>query len=200
MTDTYTQTYVFVFCVFTKQNKTKQNTTKQTKPKGAASHCIATDLSENDKHFINVNECLQSVSHPNVFGAGDCIHFTTFKDNFPPKAGNILLYFYGLTKSKKKHGCKWMCMCGKFFRCLLCVFIFTQFRKTCKKKERRKQNKPRKGVYAVREGGILIDNLLKYLKNDSNLTKYKPQTDFLRLMNAGNGTGIGCKFGIAFQV
>eukprot|EP01129_Flabellula_baltica_P011412 TRINITY_DN4991_c0_g1_i2.p1 TRINITY_DN4991_c0_g1~~TRINITY_DN4991_c0_g1_i2.p1 ORF type:complete len:370 (-),score=80.89 TRINITY_DN4991_c0_g1_i2:47-1156(-) len=40
---------------------------------GAAPHPIESDLAKDDLGFIQVNEYLQSTSHPNVFGAGDCI-------------------------------------------------------------------------------------------------------------------------------
>jgi NADH dehydrogenase FAD-containing subunit len=63
---------------------------------GAASHdCTSAALSDathtplavNDKGFIKVHNSLQSVSHPNVFGAGDCISMVDQKSGFPPKAG-----------------------------------------------------------------------------------------------------------------
>ena len=40
--------------------------------------------------YFEVNECLQSTSHPNVFGGGDCVTMDKFKQldrPFPPKAG-----------------------------------------------------------------------------------------------------------------
>lgn len=40
------------------------------------------------KGYFRVNDYLQSTSHPNVFGGGDCIQMETYADqNFPPKAG-----------------------------------------------------------------------------------------------------------------
>jgi hypothetical protein len=47
-------------------------------------------------NYFRVNDFLQSTSHPNVFGGGDCITMETYskevhpkpqKFNFPPKAG-----------------------------------------------------------------------------------------------------------------
>ena len=38
--------------------------------------------------YFEVNDFLQSTSHPNVFGGGDCITMQTYADKkFPPKAG-----------------------------------------------------------------------------------------------------------------
>lgn len=38
--------------------------------------------------YFRVNDYLQSTSHPNVFGGGDCITMETYaQNNFPPKAG-----------------------------------------------------------------------------------------------------------------
>jgi NADH dehydrogenase FAD-containing subunit len=64
-----------------------------------------------EKGFIQVNNYLQSTSHPNVFAAGDCI---SFKGNLLPKAGvyavregpiltkNILKYVNQLRKPENK--------------------------------------------------------------------------------------------------
>jgi NADH dehydrogenase FAD-containing subunit len=75
---------------------------------------------------------------------------------------------------------------------------------------------PKAGVYAVREGPIVAENLLRLLRNDSNLVKYEPQkgsrgcgsprcrrrlnpaslaltrasAGFLSLLNLGDGTAI----------
>jgi selenide,water dikinase len=46
------------------------------------------------------------------------------------------------------------------------------------------------GVYAVREGPILWENLQKILRKE-RLVPYKPQRDFLRLLNTGNGSAVG---------
>mgnify|MGYP002414093632 CR=1 FL=1 len=44
---------------------------------------------ELSKGFFRVNEFLQSTSHPNVFGGGDCITMKPYEHlaRFPPKAG-----------------------------------------------------------------------------------------------------------------
>jgi NADH dehydrogenase FAD-containing subunit len=42
------------------------------------------------KGYFRVNEYLQSTSHPNVFGGGDCITMENYaqeEPSFPPKAG-----------------------------------------------------------------------------------------------------------------
>lgn len=42
------------------------------------------------KGYFQVNEFMQSTSHPNVFGGGDCVSIEKYKDlphYFPPKAG-----------------------------------------------------------------------------------------------------------------
>lgn len=57
---------------------------------------------------------------------------------------------------------------------------------------------PKAGVYAVREGPYLTENLRAALDGKS-LKPYKPQTDFLTLLNLGNGSALGAKWGISFQ-
>lgn len=39
--------------------------------------------------YFKVNECLQSTSHPNVLGGGDCVTIAPYSmdKSFPPKAG-----------------------------------------------------------------------------------------------------------------
>jgi selenide, water dikinase len=49
---------------------------------------------------------------------------------------------------------------------------------------------PKAGVYAVRQGPVLWDNLQKLLA-DTPLKKYKPQRTFLKLLNTGDGRAIG---------
>jgi len=53
------------------------------------------------------------------------------------------------------------------------------------------------GVYAVRQGPILSQNIISYTKKET-LTKYVPQDGFLSLMITGDGSSIGQKFGISF--
>lgn len=76
---------------------------------------------------------------------------------------------------------------------------------------------PKAGVYAVRAGPILIENLTRYLDSirfsDSTtaadasgeptstvkLQSYEPQDDFLKLLVCGDGTALGFRFGLAMQ-
>ena len=53
------------------------------------------------------------------------------------------------------------------------------------------------GVYAVRAGPIIADNIAKYI-NKEPLQKYVPQTGFLSLMMTGDGSCVGSKHGISF--
>ncbi|MDO9316796.1 MAG: selenide, water dikinase SelD [Gammaproteobacteria bacterium] len=81
--------------------------------------------------FIRVNQSLQSVSHPEVFAAGDIASI----DGFP---------------------------------------------------------RPRSGVYAVRHGMPLADNLRRYAQCKT-LRKYTPQQDALALLNTGDGAAIATR-------
>ena len=56
---------------------------------------------------------------------------------------------------------------------------------------------PRAGVYAVREGPILAANLRARLEG-GRLRRYRPQRDFLALLNLGDRRALGAKRGIAF--
>ncbi len=49
---------------------------------------------------------------------------------------------------------------------------------------------PKAGVYAVRQGPVLWENLQRLL-SDAPLISYKPQRSFLQLLNTGNGSAIG---------
>ena len=56
---------------------------------------------------------------------------------------------------------------------------------------------PKAGVYAVRQGPILWDNLRRIL--DGRILKpFEPQRQFLKLLNRGNGTAFGEYHGISF--
>ncbi len=57
---------------------------------------------------------------------------------------------------------------------------------------------PKAGVYAVRQGPILWENLHRLL-DGRQLQKYKPQRSFLKLMNLGDGRAIGQWKGFAFS-
>ena len=57
---------------------------------------------------------------------------------------------------------------------------------------------PKAGVYAVREGPYLADNLRAVLAGEP-LRTYSPQGDFLTLLNLGNGSALGSKWGVSFE-
>jgi selenide,water dikinase len=57
---------------------------------------------------------------------------------------------------------------------------------------------PKAGVYAVREGPYITDNLYAAVEGRP-LRPYKPQGDFLTLMNLGDGRAIGAKWGLSFE-
>ncbi len=59
-------------------------------------------------------------------------------------------------------------------------------------------NRPRAGVYAVRMGPYLIENLER-LNTGQRLRQYRPQGDFLALLNLGDGRAAGAKWGAAFD-
>lgn len=65
----------------------------------------------------------------------------------------------------------------------------------------RGKSPPKAGVYAVRSGPVLIKNLVRALNgedggNRSELARYTPQDDFLKLLMCGDGTALGFRFGI----
>ncbi len=90
-----------------------------------------TGLSTDDQGFVVVNEHLQSISHPNVFAAGDVA-----------------------------------CLQG--------------------------QQRPKSGVFAVREGPVLADNLIRFLLHKS-LRRYRAQEKFLVLIGTGNRRAIASR-------
>jgi selenide,water dikinase len=57
---------------------------------------------------------------------------------------------------------------------------------------------PKAGVYAVRSGPILAENLLRRARGRA-LRVYRPQRGFLSLLNFGDGTAAGAWRGIAFH-
>ena len=112
---------------------------------GAGAHDLAwrlqrRGLAVSDRGWIRVNKHLQSVSHPNVFAAGDCCVMEGLEKGSPPKAG----------------------------------------------------------VYAVRAGPILIQNLVNVI-NTEPLKPYVPQDDFMKLLACGDGTALGFRFGFPIR-
>lgn len=57
---------------------------------------------------------------------------------------------------------------------------------------------PKAGVYAVRQGPVLEENLRRAL-DGRPLREYTPQSDFLTLLNLGDGTAAGVKWGVSFE-
>jgi len=57
---------------------------------------------------------------------------------------------------------------------------------------------PKAGVYAVRQGPVLTHNLRAALTGEP-LREYTPQSDFLTLLNLGDGTALGAKKGLSFE-
>ncbi|MCZ6507423.1 MAG: FAD-dependent oxidoreductase, partial [Acidobacteria bacterium] len=57
---------------------------------------------------------------------------------------------------------------------------------------------PKAGVFAVRQGPYLTDNL-RSAAAGKPLREYKPQGDFLILLNLGDGSALGAKWGVSFE-
>ncbi len=57
---------------------------------------------------------------------------------------------------------------------------------------------PKAGVYAVRQGPVLARNLEARLAGRP-LERYQPQSDFLTLLNLGDGRALGTKWGASFE-
>lgn len=57
---------------------------------------------------------------------------------------------------------------------------------------------PKAGVYAVRQGPFLYQNLVASLEGRP-LRSYRPQSDFLTLLNLGDGSALGAKWGRSFE-
>ncbi len=57
---------------------------------------------------------------------------------------------------------------------------------------------PRAGVHAVRAGPVLAGNLRARLRGRP-LRAWRPQRDFLTLLNLGDGTAIGCKWSLVAE-
>ncbi|MCP4201588.1 MAG: selenide, water dikinase SelD [bacterium] len=58
---------------------------------------------------------------------------------------------------------------------------------------------PKAGVYAVRQGPVLTTNLRRLLAGEALLDRYRPQHDFLTLINTGDGGAIGGKWFLSFE-
>lgn len=86
-------------------------------------------LRRSEDGFLLVHDTLQSLSHPEVFGTGDCIAIESYPDL------------------------------------------------------------PKNGVYAVREGGVLFDNVARFLR-DRPLIPFRPQKRCLCLLNSGDGAAV----------
>lgn len=74
-----------------------------------------------------------------------------------------------------------------------------------------RKSPPKAGVFAVRSGPILIENLTRFLganphsKTDgeagsNELITYDPQDDFLKLLMCGDGTALGFRFGVPSEI
>jgi selenide,water dikinase len=57
---------------------------------------------------------------------------------------------------------------------------------------------PKAGVYAVRQGPILWDNIRRQL-NGQTLVPFEPQSSFLKLLNMGDGSAVGEWRGFSFE-
>ncbi|MGE3957371.1 MAG: FAD-dependent oxidoreductase [Vicinamibacterales bacterium] len=57
---------------------------------------------------------------------------------------------------------------------------------------------PKAGVYAVKQGPVLLDNLRRTL-NGQPLRPFVPQRSFLKLLNAGGGHALGEWRGVSFE-
>lgn len=66
---------------------------------------------------------------------------------------------------------------------------------------------PKAGVYAVRAGPVLIENLIRYLRSlqeneesanlpGTELITYQPQEDYLKLLVTGDGKALGFRYGL----
>ncbi len=96
-----------------------------------------TGLALDQRGFLAVDETLQSISHPDVFAAGD-------------------------TASMQGH------------------------------------DLPKSGVYAVRQGPFLADNLRRTLAGQAK-RRYRPQSDALYLVSTGDRYAVGVRNGISFE-
>jgi len=57
--------------------------------------------------------------------------------------------------------------------------------------------RPKAGVYAVRAAGVLLENLRRVVAGNPKLRRFKPQSDYLKLISLGDKSAIGEKWGVA---
>ena len=58
---------------------------------------------------------------------------------------------------------------------------------------------PKAGVYAVRQGRYLWENIHRAVEGKSQLLRYSPQKDFMKLLNSGDGRAIVEHKGLSFH-
>jgi pyridine nucleotide-disulfide oxidoreductase family protein len=96
-------------------------------------------MARGEDGFVAVNRCLQSISHPQLFAAGDIASVVH-------------------------------------------------------------EPRPKAGVFAVRQGPILAENLLRQaLTPDQPLLRYRPQRDYLSLLSTGPRQAVASWYGLAWQ-
>lgn len=59
--------------------------------------------------------------------------------------------------------------------------------------------RPKAGVYAVRQGPVLAEQIIRLLKGET-LTTYRPQSDYLKLISLGRRRAVAEKWGLAFNL
>ena len=119
---------------------------------GASAHLLSTQLEKSglavsNDGWIEVGRTLQSISHDNIFAAGDCATIVGLEDPVT---------------------------------------------------EMSKDSPPKAGVYAVRSGPILIENISRYINKEKTI-EYVPQDDFLKLIMCGDRTALGFRFGLPLR-
>jgi selenide, water dikinase len=57
---------------------------------------------------------------------------------------------------------------------------------------------PKAGVYAVRQADVLCDNIIAQLEGRP-VRWYRPQSDYMTLLNLGDGTAMGTKWGLSVE-
>jgi len=119
---------------------------------GASAHSLSKQMEKagiavSGDGWVEVGPTLQSISHDNIFAAGDCATILGLKD-----PGS----------------------------------------------DQDRASPPKAGVYAVRSGPTLIENIARYLNKQESLP-FDPQDDFLKLIACGNGIALGFRFGIPLK-